>query len=248
MPKRFSSVELFETIDSTNLEAKRRANTGARGPLWIVALRQTAGYGRRGRRWIQAEGDFAATLLIEPDGLIEDAGQISFVAAIAVAEAIRAHIPRVALTLKWPNDVLLNGGKVAGILPELLDTPAGRMIALGIGINIISKPEDVSYQSARLIDALDGSAPPSPMALLDTLDDRMNTWRKVWLDQGFAPVREAWLEYAAGRGQRITVRLPGQDLKGVFEDIDPSGGLILRMGDHRRVIAAGDVFFTKPRA
>ncbi|MFQ5564325.1 MAG: biotin--[acetyl-CoA-carboxylase] ligase [Parvularculaceae bacterium] len=251
MPKRLSSgaaIEVFEDLDSTNSEARRRAKTGARAPLWIVALRQTAGYGRRARAWTQAEGDLAATLLLEPGRKLAEAGQLSFVAALAVAETIRAFAPRAPLSLKWPNDVLLDGGKIAGILPELLDVPSGRMIALGIGLNVVSKPADAAYKTARLIDALAGGAPPKPRALVEILDAKFAAWRDIWMKEGFAPARAAWLERAAGQGERILVRLPGNEIEGVFEDIDADGGMVLKTADSRRVVAAGEVFFTRRRA
>lgn len=251
MPKRLSSgaaVEIFEVLDSTNLEAQRRAAAGARTPLWILALRQTAGYGRRARAWTQTEGDLAATLLLEPGRAVEEAGQISFIAALAVAETIRAFVPRAALAFKWPNDVLLDGGKVSGILPELLDTPSGRLIALGVGINVVSKPPETAYRTARLIDALAGRTPPAPRALLETLDAKFAAWRAIWMKDGFTKVRDAWLELAAGRGEPIIVRLPAGETEGVFEDIDGAGGLILQTGQETRVIAAGEVFFARRRA
>ncbi|HPE32049.1 MAG TPA: hypothetical protein PLV61_12720, partial [Parvularculaceae bacterium] len=114
MRERFSSgaaLALFETLDSTSLEARRRADAGARGPIWILALEQTAGYGRRGSGWEQAPGDVAATFLFDPGAPVEKLGQLSFVAALAVANAVRRFAPRAPISLKWPNDVLVGGGK-----------------------------------------------------------------------------------------------------------------------------------------
>lgn len=238
-----ASLILFETLDSTNSEAKRRAAEGARGPVWIVALEQKAGYGRRGAPWTHGAGDVAATFLFEPRARAESLGEMSFAAGLAVAEAIAHFVPRADLQLKWPNDVLLGGGKIAGLLLELV---SGRqeepLVALGAGVNIVSKPAAADYPTARLLDRLQGEAPPSPEAFVAILDAALGRWLALWRKEGFAPIRQAWLEKAARLGEKIRVRLPSETLEGVFRDLDRSGALVLDCEGGRRLIAAGAVF------
>lgn len=232
----------YETLDSTNAEARRRAEAGERGPLWLLALEQTAGYGRRGAAWSQSPGDIAATLLFAPNARRDDLGQLSFVAALAVAEAIGHYAPRARIALKWPNDVLVSGGKIAGILLELLGGPAAPpLIALGVGVNIVSKPERADYPTARLIDLLDGAGAPAPAAFVETLDAALAGWIARWRKEGFEPVRAAWLEKAARLGEKISVRLPNETVEGVFRDLDLAGALVLDCESGRRLISAGAV-------
>lgn len=231
-------IEMFETLDSTSLEAKRRTGAGDQGPLWVIALRQTSGYGRRGTAWRQAEGDIAATFLFRAMSAAEILPQLSFVAALAAADAIAAFAPEAPLSLKWPNDVLASGGKIAGILLELVGA-ATTSVALGVGVNVVSAPQDLDYPAARLLDFT--RAPPDPRAFVERLDATFDAWRRRWLEGGFAPIRSAWLERADGVGSAIRVRLPDETVRGVFEDLDSSGALILDCGGTRRSIAAGAV-------
>ena len=238
-----ATLILFETLDSTNSEARRRADEGARGPAWIVALEQTAGYGRRGAAWTQGAGDIAATLLFEPKAPVERLGELSFAAGLAVAETIAHYAPRADISLKWPNDVLLGGGKIAGLLLELMNARGGEpLLAFGAGVNIVSKPGGADYQTARLIDHLGGEAPPQPQAFVEVLDAAFNAWLALWRKEGFQPIRSAWLEKAARLGEKIQVRLPSETLEGVFRDLDQSGALILDCEGERRLISAGAVF------
>ena len=241
-----STLTVFDTLDSTSAEARRRANAGGPkgdgGPEWILALRQTAGYGRRGRSWTQDAGDFAGSLLFAPAAPKEVFGQLSFAAALAVYEALEGLVSNGDMRIKWPNDVLVDGAKICGLLLEMVETPAGAALILGIGINIVTKPVDAPYEATRLLDHCD--APPiSPQALAQRLDGAF--WRHYdrWLADGFAPLRAAWLERAAGLGTPITVRLPSETVEGVFEDVDDTGGLVLRMKTGVRIINAGDVYF-----
>lgn len=232
-----TALEIFDTLDSTSLEAKRWASDGEAGPRWFLALTQTAGYGRRSREWEQRAGDFAGTLLFKPEGPVERLGQISFVVALALAAALDEIIPEEKLTLKWPNDVLIDGGKCAGILLENL----GPAMSVGVGVNILTNPQGLAYPTARLIDYV--KSPPAPQALLERLDSHF--WRvyRQWRDEGFAPVRAQWLARAAGLGKDIVVRLPNETIEGAFGGIDETGALILRLGAGTRTIAAGEVFF-----
>lgn len=232
-------VEIFDTINSTSLEAKRRAAIGEAGPVWFLAHRQTAGYGRRGSAWRQSDGDLAATLLFRPALKAELLPQLSFVAALAVADAISRFAPRAQLSIKWPNDVLSSGAKIAGVLLEFVASPP--LIALGVGVNIVSAPSGLDYPTARLIDLTTPSAPPRPRDFLATLDEVFAAWRQRWESEGFAPVRAEWLSRADKISERIRVQLPGEIVQGVFQDLDLDGALILDCNGVRRSIAAGAV-------
>ncbi|PQA89461.1 biotin--[acetyl-CoA-carboxylase] ligase [Hyphococcus luteus] len=234
-----TAIEIFDTLDSTSAEARRRAEAGEAGPLWVLALAQTAGYGRRGRGWEQQTGDFACTLLFKPDALPASWGQISFIVALALASVLDELMPEEKIALKWPNDVLLDGAKCAGILLESL----GAALSIGVGVNIVTAPEGLPYPVARLMDH--AAQPPAPQKLAERLDHHFWTFYRLWRAQGFAPIRDAWLARAVGLGVDITVRLPNEELSGVFEGLDETGALVLRSPAGRRTIAAGDVFFAR---
>ncbi|MEM8935590.1 MAG: biotin--[acetyl-CoA-carboxylase] ligase [Pseudomonadota bacterium] len=239
-----AALTVFDEIASTNQEAKKRIEEGARGPEWVLARRQTQGYGRRGRAWEQATGDFSATLLLTPSAPVSRFGELAFVVALAVGAAIEVETAPRAVTLKWPNDVLVEGAKAAGILIETAQHADGVSLAIGIGVNIISVPDDVAYP-ATCISSPD--APPiSPEVLLKRIDSHLFAYLKRWERDGFAPIRSAWMERAAGIGEPATVNLPAESLEGVIEGIDEHGALLLRLGDETRIIAAADVFFGAP--
>ncbi|WP_428408540.1 biotin--[acetyl-CoA-carboxylase] ligase [Hyphococcus sp.] len=231
-------IETFDTLDSTSAEARRRSEAGATEPVWIVALRQTDGYGRRGRRWEQDAGDFAGTLLFKPEAPPEHWGQLSFVIALGLASAFDGLVGEDKIDLKWPNDVLLDGGKCAGILLENL----GRHLSIGVGVNMVTAPEGMPYKVTRLVDYV--LPPPGPGAFAASLDGHFQDYYGTWVREGFAPIRDIWLKRARGVAAKITVRLPNAEFSGVFEGIDETGALILRTGEGTRTIAAGDVFFS----
>jgi BirA family transcriptional regulator, biotin operon repressor / biotin---[acetyl-CoA-carboxylase] ligase len=227
----------YETLDSTNEEARRLAKNGERGPLWIVAREQTAGRGRRGRAWISESGNLFATLLRPVTTSLS--AQLGFVAGLAAADSIAAHAPGAEVALKWPNDVLLNGKKVAGILLEALGHDS---LAIGIGINLAHYPPDTEVPSISIA-AVMGKQPDLDGTLL-RLASAMTAWYEIWLRQGFQPIRKAWLLRSSGLGHAIRARLADSERDGVFEDLDEDGALLLRdsAGTLTR-ITAGDVFF-----
>lgn len=228
-----------DQIDSTNSEARRLAEAGEPGPVWITATRQTAGRGRRGRAWEQGDGNLAATLLIHPTG---DFAQLSFAAALAVAETAEAFAPRAAITVKWPNDVLADGRKLAGILLESgLNAQNQTWLAIGIGINLAGHPEGTEFPATSLAQL--GVAVPSPQDALALLAARFAHWYDAWMNQGFETVRTAWLARAGGLGAPIRARLPHETRHGLFEGIDATGALLLNERGHVRAITAGEVFF-----
>jgi BirA family transcriptional regulator, biotin operon repressor / biotin---[acetyl-CoA-carboxylase] ligase len=226
-----------DQLDSTNSEARRMALAGELGPVWISAARQSAGRGRRGNVWDSGEGNLAATLLLRPGAPASVIGQLSFVAALAVADMAAHFASQAAITVKWPNDVLADGKKLAGIL---LETEAG-WLAIGIGVNLLTFPQDTAFPATSLAQL--GIAAPSPDQALDVLAARFAHWYAAWMDQGFETVRAAWLARAGGLGSPIRARLPNQTLAGVFEGIDAAGALLLNAQGQVHTIAAGEVFF-----
>jgi BirA family biotin operon repressor/biotin-[acetyl-CoA-carboxylase] ligase len=213
-----------------------------------MAHRQTAARGRRGRPWASPEGNFAATLILHPQGGPAGAALRSFVASLALADALRdVTNGKAATALKWPNDVLLNGGKVAGILLESGGS-AGRLshLLVGIGVNLAAAPppEAVEEGALRPVSVLgETGVAVTPEALLDALAPAFARWEATLATGGFAPVREAWLARAARLGQPVTARTMTETVSGRFETIDATGALVLDTGTARRAIPAADVYF-----
>jgi len=237
-------IESLDEIDSTNAEARRRAEAGARGPLWITAKRQTAGRGRRGRSWETGEGNLAATLLTVTDRPAAEAAQLSFVAALVVADLASAYVPATQVTLKWPNDPLIAGKKTAGILVESGPHPAGGLwLAVGIGVNLATPPVRTDRPATAFAEHM-VAPPPSPILALSRLVEAFERWRELWERLGFAPIADAWTARAHGIGEACEARLPSETIAGVAEGLDADGALRLRTrsGIVRR-ITAGEVFF-----
>lgn len=222
-------------IDSTNSEARRLADAGDAGAVWIVADRQTAGRGRRGRVWQTQPGNLAATVLLRPEG--NHVAQLSFAAALAVSDMVSAFAPHAEIAVKWPNDVLAGGRKIAGIL---LEAGPG-WLAVGMGVNLAAAPEGTEFPAIALADL--GVTPPSPDAALTIVADRFAHWYDVWVKNGFEPLRAAWLARAGGLGGPIRARLSNEERHGVFEGIDADGALLLNEQGRLRPITAGEVFF-----
>jgi BirA family biotin operon repressor/biotin-[acetyl-CoA-carboxylase] ligase len=222
-------------IDSTNSEARRLAEAGDVGAIWIVADRQTAGRGRRGRVWQTQQGNLAATLLLRPEGT--QVSQLSFAAALAVSDMVSAFAPGAGISVKWPNDVLAGGRKIAGIL---LEAGPG-WLAVGMGINLAAAPEGTEFPAIALASL--GVTPPSPDAALTVIANRFARWYGIWVEDGFEPLRTTWLARADGLGAPIRARLSHEERHGVFEGIDADGALLLNEQGLVRPIAAGEVFF-----
>ncbi|WP_317057789.1 biotin--[acetyl-CoA-carboxylase] ligase [Roseovarius rhodophyticola] len=234
-------------VDSTNAEAARIAPTLA-GPEWILALRQTAARGRRGRVWQNPEGNFAATLVMRPEGAPGQVALRSFVASLALYDAVVAVTGRGdGLTLKWPNDVLLNGGKLAGILLESMGSGgAVTHLVIGIGVNLAEAPEmaEVEADALRPVSLLSESGVAiTPEDFLELLAGAYARIEAQFQSFGFAPVRAAWLDRAAKLGEVITARTSRETVTGVFETVDEHGNLVLLSGKKRHAIPAADVFF-----
>lgn len=240
-------VLAFDEIDSTNAEARRRSEAGEAGPLWITAGVQTAGRGRRGRAWDTSRGNLAATLLMTTDKTPAEAAQISFVAAFAVRDLACLYAPDVLVRFKWPNDVLLAGEKLSGILIESGRAVSGALwLAIGIGVNLAHAPTGLERPATALSSHLKAgvAAPPSPEAALGDLSQAFSRRLALWSTGGFAALREEWLASAVGVGAPCVARLDRETVEGVAEGLDGDGALLLRTADRSlRRIAAGDVFF-----
>ncbi len=235
-----------DTVGSTNSEALARARGGERGPLWITARAQTAGRGRRGRSWVSESGNLYATLLLTDPAPPERAAQLSFVAALAVHDAVVACAGALAprLGFKWPNDVLLDGAKLAGILIEAEGTRP-LLVAVGIGINCRHHPAATELPATDLATA---GAAVTVEELFKALSLAMVQRVRAW-EEGFAAIRTAWLARAGGVGGELCARLGTREITGRFETLDEAGRLILRLPDGRReAIAAGEVFPVAPAA
>jgi BirA family transcriptional regulator, biotin operon repressor / biotin---[acetyl-CoA-carboxylase] ligase len=234
-----------DSLDSTNAEALRHALAyrGEANPIWITAREQTAGRGRRGNNWISPPGNLYVTLLLKDPASPRRAAELSFVAALAVHDAILdcASELRGKLTLKWPNDVLCGGAKLAGILLESHRLDAELALAVGIGVNCLHHPSQTSYPATDLATAgAQVSAGDLFSALSGAMMRRLDQWRR---GEGFSAIRSDWLERAGGLGEDIKVRLPDRILVGRFEALDETGCLLLRLADGSlETIVAGDVF------
>ena len=237
-------IEIYDELDSTNLEARRRAEAGAEGPVWICALRQSAGKGRRGRAWSSEVGNLAATLLFVTDKRPIEAAQASFVAALAAHELAETCLGPGAASLKWPNDLMVHGRKAVGILVESGARSDGRLwMAVGIGVNLKHAPENVERPATAFADYMAGP-PPAPADALEVLARAFERWRQLWDRDGFPPIGTAWSVRALGMGARCEARLTNETLSGIAEGLEPDGALRLRLDDGQiRRITAGDVFF-----
>jgi BirA family biotin operon repressor/biotin-[acetyl-CoA-carboxylase] ligase len=227
------------TIDSTNAEALRRA--GEAGPLWITAGVQTAGRGRGGNAWVSEPGNLYATLLLREPSSPSVAPQLAFVAGLAVHDAVAVCAPNLGpvLQLKWPNDLLCNGRKLAGLLIEAENTPVFA-VAIGVGINCVSHPDSASFPATDLrSESAHVSADTLFAALSDAMRPRLTQWEK---GEGFASIRADWLKRAAGLGEPIKMRLTDRELAGRFDGVDESGCLLLETAGKIETITAGEVF------
>jgi BirA family biotin operon repressor/biotin-[acetyl-CoA-carboxylase] ligase len=240
----FYSLVTHERIDSTNEEAKRLAATGAPAGTLVWAGEQLAGRGRRGRGWTSPPGNLYMSLLLRPGRVASIACQLNFVAAVALAEAVAGLLPHSAsVALKWPNDVLVNGAKVSGILLEAAAAPDHVIdwLVIGVGVNVASHPPDTPYPATNL--QREG-VHSTPAAVLETFAASFERWHAVWREAGFARVRDRWLASARGLGEPIEVRLERETLHGRFSDLDETGALMLDMGQGgRRHVTTGDLFF-----
>ena len=217
-------------------------------PTWILGLRQTQGRGRRGRIWVDPPGNFAATLVLFPQEPAATVALRSFVAALALHDALADVTGRPDIfALKWPNDVLLNGAKLAGILLESAGT-GGRVahLAIGIGVNLAASPPPQAVETDALRPTallVETGVAVTPEEFLNHLAPAYVKWEALFAAQGFTPIRAAWLDRAARLGEPIIARTGAETVAGQFDTVDDSGALVIATAQGRRAIAAAEVFF-----
>ena len=238
---------LLDQIDSTNAEARRRAEAGEAGPLWITARRQTEGRGRRGRSWESDTGNLFGTLLLTTRKSPAEAAQVTFIAALAVADLLDAWAPPSLVTIKWPNDVMLAGAKASGVLVESGAHPAGGLwLAVGIGVNLAHAPAGTERPATSLAQHLRGdvAAPPTVEVAAAQLAKAFAVWLERWQALGFEPILDAWAARTTGLDGPAVARLGHETVEGRAEGVAADGALKLRLADGTlRLISAGDVFF-----
>lgn len=258
---------LFDEIDSTQEEARRQFLAGGNGPLWVLARRQTAGRGRGGRQWESPPGNLHLSLLFRPEVAMRRWPELSLLSALVAHKAIARLLAqagcadvRARLALKWPNDVLLDGRKLGGILLETVEAPHGnalpapdapvesgvrRALVIGWGVNLRHAPPDemVRWPAVSLAEVLgDERQVPQPPLLFEVLRDAFWRWYQVWQSFGPKNVREAWLKRAHGLGGMVRLRHGGRELHGRFADLGPAGELVLELPDGKRFSCmAGEV-------
>lgn len=231
----------LETAGSTNVEAMAHLKSGGSTPAWFVTDHQVAGRGRRSRAWVSIKGNLAATVAEAIDVAPAQAATLGFAAGAALAAALQKF--GVPAKVKWPNDVLLGGAKLSGILLEAEALADGRLaIVVGIGVNVVAAPQGLPYAAASLQEA--GYA-VSAEEVFGALTDCWSEMRLLWDNgQGMPALRQRWLTHAAGIGGHVTIQMGGRTVRGIFETIDDTGHMIVTTDDGRRVpIASGDVFF-----
>lgn len=245
----------LETVTSTNAEARARAQQVS-VPTWVVARRQTAGRGRAARAWYSEPGNFYGTLILPDAGKPGSAALRSFVAALAVRDALSSHAPPgCVFRLKWPNDVLAHGRKISGILLET----EGPSLLIGIGVNLVVAPvlsegaensvrrtgNGQSERWGRELQPVDlrsvAGVTVTPGQFLYTLAPAVDAWENRLRSDGFSPIRDAWLEVAEGIGARVAVRIGTRETAGVFESIDDTGAMMLATPEGLEVVTAADI-------
>ena len=229
------NVQHHDRIESTSDEAKRLAAEGAPHGTAVHADEQVAGRGRFGKTWHSPPGNLYLSVVLRLDIPPARGGELSFVTALAVADAVDALLPKhTRATLKWPNDVLVNGGKIAGILVEQIE--GARVV--GIGVNILEAPHNAPYKTATVVGSgglatVDGA--------LEILLERLEARLDVWIEEGFWPVREAWLARAHPIGTPLRANVGDRVEAGTFAGLDEDGALLLDTESGRMRIVAGEV-------
>jgi BirA family biotin operon repressor/biotin-[acetyl-CoA-carboxylase] ligase len=233
----------LDSVDSTNAEGLRRLGAGFSGPAWISTDNQWAGRGRRGRGWDGGQGNLASSLVMVSRRSASEIAQLSFVAAVAVADALCGIVPMERVQLKWPNDVLIEGAKSCGILLESVRLDADRLgLVVGIGVNLNACPDFPGVKATAV--ARHAAAVPSPMAFAKSLADCFEKRFEQWSSQGFDPISKAWTQMAFGLGDPCQARLMDRVIEGRALGLDVDGALRLQLPDGEIIrISAGEVFF-----
>ena len=233
LPDGWTLVAL-QSVGSTNDEAARLAEEGAPEGTVIWAREQTGGRGRRGRTWASPVGNLYSSTILRPDCAAARAAELGFVAALAVADMVPASRQ---VRVKWPNDVMVDDGKVAGILPESSISADGKAehVVLGVGVNVSFAPEvpEMRYRGACLGGTVE--------AALERLTAALARWLAQWRRDGFAAIRAEWLAKAGPLGLEVDVKLGEELVRGRFAGMDGEGALLLDTPAGPRRIVAGEL-------
>jgi BirA family biotin operon repressor/biotin-[acetyl-CoA-carboxylase] ligase len=231
------AVECVDEIGSTSDELKARAAAGFGGECALLTRRQPGGHGRLGRAWVSIEGNLHLSVLLRPTALPAP-GHWSLLAGVALADAVSAILPEEGrLRLKWPNDLLLDGGKLAGILLEA-EASATPWLVIGFGVNLAGAPAAAGRPVATLAGRCDV---PSPEIFSRILLERLSHWRAVYQQEGFDPVRDAWLAIGHRPGELLVAGAGERRIAGIFRGIGPDGSLLIEAPDGVRQVTAGEV-------
>jgi BirA family biotin operon repressor/biotin-[acetyl-CoA-carboxylase] ligase len=231
----------FASVGSTNDEAKRLAETGAAAGLIVTADTQSRGRGRRGRGWLSLPGNLYVSILLRPKAAPRVISELALVAGLAVAEEVTCALGRPAAKLKWPNDVLVNDRKIAGVLLESKGTARETdWVVVGIGVNVTDAPVGADLTATCLRASGCGNA--TAEGFLEALLVRLDVYRRLWEERGFTALRERWSACAHGRGDLVEVDLGGERRRGRLLDIDDHGGLVLEsVNGQREILSHGDM-------
>jgi BirA family biotin operon repressor/biotin-[acetyl-CoA-carboxylase] ligase len=230
------TIQTYQEVDSTQILVHKAAQDHADEGLVVQSMIQLGGKGRRGSQWVSPVGNLYLSVLLRPDCSTQEAGQLSFVVAVAMREALEGYIDadRHTLSVKWPNDILADGLKMAGILIE----NGGDYLVIGTGVNIFNKPElaiclnDIAKEPVYI------------NKVRDNYLQNLSYYYDLWQEKGFAPVLELWLNKAHGLNQPMTARLPNAEFKGVFKTVQDDGALVLALEDgNQKIIHAAEVYF-----
>ena len=238
-----NTLHHYESLASTNAKAFELAQEGGTHGEVIVTEHQTAGKGRRGRSWVSPAGkSLAMSVILRPEIAPSRAPELTLLAAVALTETLRDS--GVEASIKWPNDVQIGGKKVAGILTELsADVERVHFVVLGIGVNLNTEQSDFPPELAEIATSvsLNRTSPVHRALFTAALLGKLEQWLDTWTEEGFEPVRKAWKAMASTLGQDVLVRADNRELRGIAEDIDPTGALLLRVGDKLERVLSGDV-------
>ena len=239
----------YSVLDSTNAEGKRIAFKND-AKTWIFAHRQTAGRGSRGRLWFSDKDNFTASYLFYPSGSLKELAQRTFTTSLALFDSlVHAGVNPDQLTLKWPNDVLLNKKKISGILLETKANPnsSGLALIIGIGINLFSCPNLMEGQerdgTTTTVKCVLDSKTPTALKMLTYLANSLQYWENIYRDKGFSFVKKAWLALSHPLGSQVKVSVNGEERIGVFFGISNDGSFLLKSNGDLCTISIGDIFF-----
>ncbi len=243
LPKGYQ-LYLFDELPSTNDHLKELADSGYAHKSIVCARSQSKGKGRLGRSWVSAKGNLFISYLFRPDVTLEKAGELSFVASLAVANVLSKFTDKVAC--KWPNDILINRKKVSGVLLETKLNGENNLeyIVMGIGINLRTNPTDTPYQATNLNDELGGKFNTDLLKIIELLTNEIETVYTIWNNESLSSILDNLRRYMIGIGEKIEIRRPTGNDKGILLNITDKGLLVLeKTNGEIEEISVGDVFW-----